>query len=82
VFALIGDEDAILNRARKLFEEKQPQLALQVLDLLIQNKPEHIEVRKLRIQLLEKLGKDDYCLMSRNTWVYFIEKDKEFLEKN
>jgi alkyl sulfatase BDS1-like metallo-beta-lactamase superfamily hydrolase len=81
VFALIGDENAILNRARKLFGEGQTQLALQVLDLLIQNKPEHIEARKLRIELLEKLGEDDYCLMSRNSWIYFIDKDKEFLKE-
>lgn len=57
----------------------QAQLALQVLDVLIQADPEDIEARKLRIELLEQLGSEDYCLMSRNAWVYFIDKDKEFL---
>jgi len=81
IFALIGDENTILNRARNLFAEGKTQLALQVLDMLIQNQPEHVDARKLRIELLEKLGEEDYCLMSRNTWVYFIERDKEFLKE-
>ena len=80
VFDLIGDETAIFNRAKQLFAENQTQLSLQVLDLLIQNKPEHIEARKLRIQMLEKLGEEDYCLMSRNSWIYFINQDREFLK--
>ena len=29
---------------------------------------------------LEKLCEEDYCLMSRNAWVYFMEKDREFLQ--
>jgi alkyl sulfatase BDS1-like metallo-beta-lactamase superfamily hydrolase len=57
----------------------QAQLALQVLDVLIQAEPENLEARRLRIELLEKLGSEDYCLMSRNAWVYFIERDREFL---
>ncbi|KKM94515.1 hypothetical protein LCGC14_1197600, partial [marine sediment metagenome] len=46
----------------------------------IQADSENVEARKMRIKLLEKIGKEDYCLMSRNTWVYFINKDKKFLE--
>jgi alkyl sulfatase BDS1-like metallo-beta-lactamase superfamily hydrolase len=76
---LIGHPEAVLRQVRNLQKENKPQLALQVLDVLIGADPEHIEARKLRIELLEILGKEDYCLMSRNTWVYFIDQDKEFL---
>ena len=41
--------------------------------------PENIDARKLRIRMLKKLGSRDYCLMSRNAWVYFIKKDKKFI---
>ena len=57
----------------------QAQLALQLLDVLIQAESENLPARRLRIELLERLGSEDYCLMSRNAWVYFIERDREFL---
>ena len=77
---LIGDPDKIIKRSKELLEQDQAQLALEVLDVLIQAAPENIEARKLRIELLKKLAAEDYCLMSRNTWVYYINKDKEFLK--
>jgi alkyl sulfatase BDS1-like metallo-beta-lactamase superfamily hydrolase len=80
IFNLIGDADAILKRAGELFGQGQAQLALQVLDVLFKQEPENIEARKLHLKILEKLCEEDYCLMSRNTWVYFMEKDREFLE--
>ena len=33
------------------------------------------------IQLLEELASQDYCLMSRNAWVYFRDQDKEMLRQ-
>ena len=69
-----------MKRAKELLDQNQAQLALEVLDVLIQADPENIEARKVRIKLLEKIGKDDYCLMSRNAWVYFMNKDKEFIK--
>jgi hypothetical protein len=48
--------------------------------VLIQAEPENIEARKLRIELIEDLGAEDTCLMSRNTWVYFADRDREFLK--
>jgi len=80
IFNLIGDPDKILDSVRELFNQNQSQLALEVLDVLIQADPENIEARKMRIKLLEKIGKEDYCLMSRNTWFYFIKKDKDFIK--
>jgi alkyl sulfatase BDS1-like metallo-beta-lactamase superfamily hydrolase len=77
---LIGDSQKIIDRAQELLNQDQAQLALEILDVLIQADPENLEGRKLRIKLLEKIGKDDYCLMSRNAWVYFMNKDKEFIK--
>jgi len=79
LFKLIGDSDKILKRAKELLDQDQAQLALELLDVLIQVESENIESRKLRINLLEKIAQDDYCLMSRNAWVYYIDKDKKFI---
>jgi len=68
-----------LKRAKDLLDQDQAQLALEVLDILIQADPEDIEARKLRIKLLKNLATEDYCLMSRNAWIYYINKDKEFI---
>ena len=58
------------------------QLARHVLDILLKQDPAHIEGRKLHLKILEKLCEEDDCLMSRNTWVYFMEQDKEFLKRS
>ena len=79
IFDLIGDPKAILDRADELFEKGRPQLAIQVLDVLLQAKPEDKAARTLHLKILETLCAEDYCLMSRNTWVYFMDKDKELL---
>ncbi len=79
IFDLIGNAGAILNRSMDLFEKGQPQLALQVLDVLLKHEPNDVEARKLHLKILEVLCEEDYCLMSRNTWVHFMDKDKELL---
>ena len=76
---LIGDSEKILKRAQDLLDQNQAQLALEILDVLIQADPENVEARKFRINLLKTLAKNDYCLMSRNAWVYYINKDKKFV---
>ena len=78
-YKLIGDSEKILKRANDLLEQNQAQLALEILDVLIQADPENIEAKILRIKLLKTLAKNDYCLMSRNAWVYYINKDKKFV---
>ena len=70
----------VIASSKVEFEQGQAQLALQVLDVLFKQEPENIKARKLHLKILEKLCEEDYCLMSRNTWVYFMEKDREFLE--
>ncbi len=80
IFSLIGGSNTILKRSQELLDNNQAQLALEVLDVLIQADLEDIEARKMRIKLLKNIGKDDFSLMSRNAWVYFINKDKEFIK--
>ena len=81
IFSLIGNKEKILERTKELISEDKHQLALQVLDVLLQHDMENIEGRELRIRILKKLQETDYCLMSRNTWTYFINQDKKFLNK-
>jgi len=80
IYKLIGSPEKIMKRAKELLEDNQAQLALEVLDVLIQADPENIEARKLRVELLKKLGADDYCLMSRNAWVYYIDEDLKVIQ--
>ncbi len=80
IFTMIGNPQTILDRSKTLFNQGQAQLALQVLDILLKYDPEHIEARKLHLLILETLCEQDYCLMSRNTWVHAMEKDRKFLE--
>lgn len=82
LFDLIGDPKKIIARAQILYEQGNAQLALQILDILIQAVPHNVDARKLRIELLKQLGKEDYCLMSRNLWYYFIKQDKDLIEKD
>jgi len=82
IYNLIGTPQKVIDRVKELCDNNQAQLGLQLLDVLIQAHPENLDARKLRIELLEKLGKDDYCLMSRNAWYYFINQDKDYIKKN
>jgi alkyl sulfatase BDS1-like metallo-beta-lactamase superfamily hydrolase len=79
LYKLIGDSEKILKSAKNLLDQGQAQLALEILDVLIQAVPDNVEARKLRIELLKILAAEDFCLMSRNAWVYFIDRDKEFI---
>jgi len=56
IYKLIGDSGKILKRVQELLDKNQAQLALEVLDVLIQADPENIEARKLRIKLLLFIG--------------------------
>jgi len=80
IFNLIGNSQKILNRTEELINQNHTQLALQVLDIVIQIEPENIDARKLHLRLLEDLAARDSDLMSRNAWIYYINKDKEFLK--
>lgn len=81
IVTLIDSSMKILKRAEKLNTTGQSQLALQVLDILLKDKPKFPGARELHLAILEKLCMEDTCLMSRNTWVHFIEKDKRILKR-
>ncbi len=81
IYDLIGGSEKIFSRSKELFAQNQTQLALEVLDVLIQAEPENIEALKLRMQLTEDLGKDDKCLMSRNAYIYSKNRDKRYIRK-
>jgi alkyl sulfatase BDS1-like metallo-beta-lactamase superfamily hydrolase len=82
LYNLIGDSEKIIQRAKQLLDQDQAQLALEVLDVLIQADPENLGARELRIDLLKNLGASDSCLMSKNAWVYYMNKDREFINSH
>jgi glyoxylase-like metal-dependent hydrolase (beta-lactamase superfamily II) len=77
---LIGNDRAILEKAKSLFNGGQPQLALETLDLILKVDGESVPARRLRVRILEKLAEGDICLMSRNVWTYYRDEDEEFLK--
>lgn len=77
IHGLIGDSNKILDKARELFASKQTQLALEILDILIQSEPKNIEALKLRIKLVSDLAKNDSCLMSKNAYLFSTKQDKK-----
>lgn len=81
IYGLVGSAEKIISRVNELFAQKQTQLALQVLDVLIQAEPENIEARKLRMKLVQDLGENDKCLMSRNAYYFSIKEDQRRIRK-
>ena len=77
---LIGNDEAILKKANQLVCEGQLQLALETLDMILKTEYENVPARRLRLEILKKLADTDICLMSRNTWGFYLEEDKEFLD--
>jgi alkyl sulfatase BDS1-like metallo-beta-lactamase superfamily hydrolase len=76
---IIGDPQRVLDKAEELYQAGRAQLGLEVLDVLIQTEPENIKARQMRLKLLEKIRTGDNNLMSRNAYITYIERDKEFL---
>ena len=77
IFGLIGDDQKVILQATTLLEQGKAQLALQVLDVLLQAEPENLEAIKLRIKLLNALAKGDKCLMSHNAYLFLAKRDKK-----
>ena len=77
---LIGNDEAILQKAKELFSNEQLQLALETLDLILKVDYENVPARRLRLEILERLADTDICLMSRNVWTYYLDEDKNFIK--
>ena len=77
--ALIGDDEAVLQKARGLLQNGQLQLALETLDIILDADAGNTAARQLRHEVLQRLAATDTCLMSRNVWVHYLEADEEFL---
>ena len=76
---LIGNDQAILNKAGELMRQGQLQLALETLDIILKVDYEDMAARRLRREILRKMVEADECLMSRNVWVHYLEEDESFL---
>jgi hypothetical protein len=60
----------------------QLQLALETLDIILKTDYEYVPARRQRMEILKKLFDTDICLMSRNTWLYYLEEDERFLDQH
>lgn len=81
IYALIGNNRKIFSRVNELFEREEFQLALHVLDILIQVEPENIGAIQLRIKLVGEIARNDTCVMSKNAYYYSIKKDKHIISQ-
>jgi glyoxylase-like metal-dependent hydrolase (beta-lactamase superfamily II) len=82
VRGLINDDEAIVRAAKKLMADGQLQLALETLDIILKTDYEYVPARRERMEILKKLFDTDICLMSRNTWLYYLEEDERFLDQH
>ncbi|MFX1380286.1 MAG: alkyl sulfatase dimerization domain-containing protein [Promethearchaeota archaeon] len=76
VYSLIGSREKLIDQVKNLNEKGEFQLALQILDILIQSEPEDIEALKLRMRLVKNIAQNDTCIMSKNAYYYSIKEDK------
>jgi alkyl sulfatase BDS1-like metallo-beta-lactamase superfamily hydrolase len=81
LYNLIGNTQKVFTRVQELFKQEEYQLALQVLDIIIQSKPNYIEALNLRMKILEKIIENDTCVMSKNAYYYSFKKDKKTIRK-
>jgi alkyl sulfatase BDS1-like metallo-beta-lactamase superfamily hydrolase len=81
IYNLIGSKEKLINHVNNLYERGQYQLALQILDILIQAKPKDIEGLKLRMKLVKSLARDDTCIMSKNAYYYSLREDKKTIRQ-
>lgn len=81
IYGLIGDKGKIISRVNNLFDQEQYQLALQVLDILLQSEPKDVDALRLRMKLVKSLALKDSCIMSKNAYFYSIKKDKQAIHR-
>ncbi|MCH7511391.1 MAG: MBL fold metallo-hydrolase [Chloroflexi bacterium] len=80
--ALIGDDKAIISRAEALWSEGRRQEAIELVQIILRDVPNHVEARQTRLRWMETLLQDDRCVMSRGAWHSFADQDRAFLAEN
>ena len=71
---LIGDDEAIIDRAEELWGEGKRQEAVELIQIVLRDMPEQGRARRLRLQFMEDLLQDDRCVMSRGAWHSFADQ--------
>ena len=79
---LIGDDKAIISRAEALWSEGRRQEAIELVQIILRDVPDHVEARQTRLRWMETLLQDDRCVMSRGAWHSFADQDRAFLAEN
>lgn len=79
---LIGDDGAIISRAEALWSEGRRQEAVELVQIVLRDAPDHTQARRTRLRWMEALLQDDRCVMSRGAWHHFADQDRGFLAKH
>jgi alkyl sulfatase BDS1-like metallo-beta-lactamase superfamily hydrolase len=82
IMSMVGSTEKLIDRARHLAEEGRIQLALHVVDFVIDGcaNPE-TEALELKIQLLEELAKNEASLIARNIFLGGVRQIKKLLKE-
>lgn len=78
---LIGDDASIMKRAEALWPDGQRHAALELVQIILRDAPDHAAARALRLRFMEALLQDDRCVMSRGAWHHFADEDRAFLSE-
>ena len=78
---LIADDGAIIGRAEALWSEGRRQEALELLQIVLRDEPDHELARQIRLRFMEAPLEVDRCVMSRGAWHHFADADRAFLEE-
>lgn len=73
--SLIGNDEAILERAAELWRQGGRDEAVEILQVLLRDEPGHPAARQLRGSFMQTLADEDCCLMTRSAWEHFAALD-------
>lgn len=79
-----GSSGSLVRRSQKALKDNQPQLALEITNVILDAEPNNSEAKALRVQALEKLAKETINIVEPN--IYFTEaqvlKKKLFIDNS
>lgn len=76
---LIGDDGAIIDRAESLWSAGKRQEAVELVQIILRDAPEHERAHRTRLRFMEELLREDRCVMSRGAWRHFADADRAAL---
>lgn len=72
-----GGSDALVKRTQQALQDNQPQLALEITDVILDAEPKNTEAKTLRVQALEQLALETKNAVELNIYLGAAEQYKE-----